>query len=174
MGPPDEDPFQQEKTPPMRIVLQRVSSAAVRVDGEVVGAIERGVLTLVGVGVDDGSESSDAAADKLLALRIFEDAEGRTNLSIDQVGGAFLVVSQFTLQAALARGRRPSFTRAARPEVAEPLVERLVERLRGAGVPVATGRFGAMMEVELINDGPFTLVLDVDGAGRVVDGGVGY
>jgi D-tyrosyl-tRNA(Tyr) deacylase len=158
----------------MRIVLQRVVRAVVRVDGEVVGSIERGVVALVGVGTGDGPAAADAAADKLLGMRIFEDAEGMTNLSIEQVRGAFLVVSQFTLQAALARGRRPSFTRAARPDLAEPLVERLVDRLRAAGVPVSTGRFGAMMQVELVNDGPFTLVLDVDGAGRVVDGGVGY
>lgn len=144
----------------MRCVLQRVSRAAVRVDGEVVGEIGRGLLVLVGVARGDGEAQSAAAADKLGKLRLFEDADGRMNLAAAEVGGAFLVISQFTLVGSLARGRRPSFAEAAAPEVAEPLVDDLVRRLAAAGHRVETGRFGASMEVELINDGPVTFVLD--------------
>lgn len=146
----------------MRLVLQRVERAAVRVDGETVGRIGRGLLVLVGVETGDGPEQADIAAGKLAGLRVFEDADGKMNLDAAQAGGAFLVVSQFTLAGTpLAKGRRPSWTGAAAPEVAEPLVERIVLRLRTAGHGVATGRFGAHMQVELINDGPVTLVLDV-------------
>lgn len=144
----------------MRLVVQRALGASVRSDGEHLGAISGGSVVLVGVAGDDTPELVDRMADKLLALRYFEDAQGRTNLSIDQVDGAFLVVSQFTLYADLRRGRRPGFTDAAQPEVAAPLVDRFVQRLRAAGREVATGRFGAEMEVELVNDGPFTLVID--------------
>ena len=144
----------------MRLVVQRVSRAEVRSDGEVLGAIGRGAAVLVGIGVGDTSEIVERLADRLLGLRYFEDAEGRTNLAIDEVGGEYLVVSQFTLLADLSRGRRPGFGPAAAPEVAEPMVERFVARLREAGRSVATGRFGAEMEVELVNDGPFTLLLD--------------
>lgn len=145
----------------MRIVLQRVSSAAVRVAGEEVGRIGRGLLVLVGVESGDGPEQAVAAAEKLAHLRVFEDDRGHMNLDAARVGGAFLVVSQFTLAGSLARGRRPSFDGAAAPEAAEPLVERLVAELRVAGRRVETGRFGAKMEVELVNDGPVTFVLDV-------------
>lgn len=145
----------------MRLILQRVSSAEVRVAGETVGRIGRGMLVLVGVEKGDGADRAAAAAAKLAHLRIFEDAEGRMNLGPAEAGAAFLVVSQFTLAGSLARGRRPSFDGAAPPEVAEPLVERLVEDLRAAGLPVETGRFGARMEVELVNDGPVTFLLDV-------------
>jgi D-tyrosyl-tRNA(Tyr) deacylase len=144
----------------MRIVVQRVSRAQVRAGGEVLGVIGRGAAVLVGIGVGDTLELVDRLADRLLGLRYFEDAGGRTNLAIDEVGGAYLVVSQFTLLADLRRGRRPGFNLAAPPEVAEPMVDRFVERLRAAGRSVATGRFGRAMELELVNDGPFTLVLE--------------
>lgn len=144
----------------MRLVVQRVSRAEVRSDGVVLGAIGRGAAVLVGIGVGDTEEVVDRLADRLLGLRYFEDAEGRTNLALDEVGGEYLVVSQFTLLADLSRGRRPGFGPAAAPEVAEPMVDRFVARLREGGRSVATGRFGAEMEVELVNDGPFTLLLD--------------
>lgn len=144
----------------MRLVVQRVTGASVRSDGELLGEIGRGAVVLVGIGADNTPETVDRVADKLIGLRYFEDAEGRTNLDIADAGGAFLVVSQFTLYADLRRGRRPGFTRAALPEVATPLVDRFVERLRTAGQRVETGRFGAEMAVELVNDGPFTLVID--------------
>jgi D-aminoacyl-tRNA deacylase len=146
----------------MRLIVQRVSRAAVRVEGEPVGEIGAGAMVLVGVSGSDSLELADRMADKLAGLRYFRDADGRTNLAIADAGGAFLVVSQFTLYADLRRGRRPGFTDAALPEVAEPLVERFVARLRATGLEVASGRFGAMMDVELVNDGPFTLVLDSD------------
>jgi len=146
----------------MRIVVQRVSRAQVRADGAIVGEIGRGAAVLVGIGVADTPELVDRMADRLAGLRYFDDAAGRTNLAIDEVEGAYLVVSQFTLQADLRRGRRPGFGPAAPPEVAAPLVARFADRLRGTGRPVATGRFGAAMELELVNDGPFTLVLDSD------------
>lgn len=147
----------------MRLVIQRVSSASVTVDGGIVGKIGRGLLVLAGVERGDGMEKIRAAADKLAGLRVFEDDAGRMNLSIADiaaVGGAFLVVSQFTLAGSLARGRRPSFDRAAPPEEAAPLIEALVEDLRGRGFQVETGRFRAHMEVALVNDGPVTLVAD--------------
>ena len=144
----------------MRVVVQRVRRAEVRAGGEVLGAIDAGAAILVGIGLGDTPQLVDRLADKVAGLRYFEDADGRTNLSIDEIGGSYLVVSQFTLLADLDRGRRPGFTNAARPEVAEPLVTRFVERLRATGRTVATGRFGAEMELELVNDGPFTLVLD--------------
>lgn len=144
----------------MRLLVQRVSSASVRVDGAELGRIGRGAVVLVGIGTDDRPEIMDRMADKLFGLRYFDDAAGRTNLALTDVGGALLVVSQFTLLADVRRGRRPGFTDAAGPEIAEPLVERFVGRLRDFGAQVATGRFGAAMEVELVNDGPFTLVID--------------
>ena len=145
----------------MRLVLQRVRSATVRVGEATVGEIGRGLLVLVGVERDDSAATAGQAADKLAGLRIFADAEGRMNLDVAAAGGAFLVVSQFTLAASLERGRRPSFDRAAPPEAARPLVEALVAELRGRGLPVATGVFRAHMAVELVNDGPVTFVLDV-------------
>ena len=144
----------------MRIVLQRVARAAVRVDDQTVGEIGPGLLALVGVVAGDDAETVDKIAAKVAGLRIFADAEGRFNESVAEIGGAVLVVSQFTLIADVRKGRRPSFTAAARPEQAEPLVERFTAQLAAAGVPTASGRFGAMMEVELVNDGPFTVVLD--------------
>jgi D-tyrosyl-tRNA(Tyr) deacylase len=144
----------------MRLVIQRVTRASVRVDAELVAEIGRGALVLAGVGAADDAGVVEAMAEKLAGLRYFADAQGRTNLGVTEVGGELLVVSQFTLYADVRRGRRPGFTDAARPELAIPLLERFVERLRGSGARVATGRFGAEMAVELVNDGPFTLVLD--------------
>lgn len=144
----------------MRLVVQRVSSAAVRVEGEAVGEIGRGLLILAGVERGDGMEKVRAAAEKLAGLRVFEDEAGKMNLDTAAAGGAFLVVSQFTLAGSLARGRRPSFDNAAPPEEAAPLVDALVEDLRGRGFRVETGRFRAYMAVSLVNDGPVTFVVD--------------
>jgi D-aminoacyl-tRNA deacylase len=146
----------------MRLVVQRVTRASVSSGDERLAAIGPGAVVLAGIGRGDTEETADRMADKLLALRYFEDADGRTNLAIGDVGGSLLVVSQFTLYADVRRGRRPGFTDAAPPEQAGPLLDRLVTRLRHAGLEVATGRFGAAMTVELVNDGPFTLVLDSD------------
>ena len=144
----------------MRAVLQRVRSARVVVDGEVVGAIERGVLAYVGVAEGDTPAEAEWLADRIAGLRIFPSDERPIDRSLLDVGGAALVVSQFTLLADTRRGRRPSFTGAAAPDVAEPLVDAVAEALRGQGIEVATGRFGAMMQVESTNDGPVTIVLD--------------
>jgi D-tyrosyl-tRNA(Tyr) deacylase len=144
----------------MRLVVQRVTRAAVRIDDETVGEIGAGAMVLAGVGSGDNASIVDRIADKLAGLRYFPDAEGRTNLTITEAGGSFLVVSQFTLYGDVRRGRRPGFTGAALPDVAAPLVDRFVKRLRDLGHLVETGRFGAMMDVEMVNDGPFTLVLD--------------
>ncbi|HSK76544.1 MAG TPA: D-aminoacyl-tRNA deacylase [Thermoanaerobaculia bacterium] len=144
----------------MRVVLQRVSSASVRVEGEVVGEIGQGFLVLVGIERGDGPAEVKAAAGKLAGLRVFEDGAGKMNLDLAAVGGAFLVVSQFTLAGSVAKGRRPSFDRAAPPAEAEPLVDALVADLRARGLRVETGRFRAHMEVALVNDGPVTLIAD--------------
>ncbi len=149
----------------MRAVVQRVSQAAVRVDGELVGAIERGLLLLVAVASRDSVDDVSVLADKVRDMRVFPDSGGRMNLSLGEVDGSVLVVSQFTLAADLRRGRRPSFSGAADPEVAIDLLDALVDDLRSSGVRTDTGRFGAMMVVELVNDGPVTFVIDViDGA----------
>ncbi len=144
----------------MRAVVQRVSRASVSVGGEKVASIGRGLLVLVGAAQGDGEEEARRLAQKSAELRIFSDAEGKFNLSLLDVGGEALVVSQFTLLADTCRGRRPSFVGAAAPEQAEGLVEAFARALRDAGVPVQTGRFGAKMAVELVNDGPVTIVLD--------------
>jgi D-aminoacyl-tRNA deacylase len=145
----------------MRAVVQRVSRAAVRVEGRTVGEIGRGFLVLLGAETGDAPESADEAARKIAGLRVFEDADGKMNLALADVGGAVLAVSQFTLAADLSRGRRPGFERALRGPEAEPLYERFVAALRAQGLTVATGVFGASMEVELVNDGPATFLLEV-------------
>ena len=147
----------------MRAVLQRVQSGAVRVDGEIAGAIDHGFVILVGVGHGDGEAQAQWLARKIAGLRVFEDADGKFNRSLLDVGGGCLVVSQFTLYADARKGRRPSFTAAAPPEVAEPLIARFADMLRQAGVQrVAMGVFGARMQVEIHNDGPVTIWLDTD------------
>ncbi|HET9071388.1 MAG TPA: D-aminoacyl-tRNA deacylase [Acidimicrobiales bacterium] len=145
----------------MRALVQRVVSAEVTVAGERVGRIGPGLCALVGVTHTDDAATAGRLADRLWGLRIFEDGDGLTNRSVADVGGAVLVVSQFTLYADTRRGRRPSFVDAARPEVAEPLVDAVVARLRALGAEVATGRFRADMQVALVNDGPFTVMLDL-------------
>ena len=144
----------------MRALLQRTTGARVRVGDEVVGSVDRGLVVLLGVGPDDDEATADVLARKVAELRIFEDAAGRTNRSVMDVDGGALVVSQFTLYADTSRGRRPGFTGAAPPELAERLYLRFAAALREIGMPVATGRFGAEMAVELVNDGPFTIWLD--------------
>ena len=144
----------------MRVVVQRVSRAAVRVDGQSVGAIGRGFLVLAGFRAADGEPALRWMAEKLVGLRVFGDAEGKMNLSLGDVGGAMLVISQFTLYGDAQKGRRPSFIDAAPPAVAEPLYQRFVGMLRELGATVETGRFGAMMDVELVNDGPVTMVIE--------------
>lgn len=146
----------------MRAVLQRVTHAAVHVDGFEIGRIDRGLLILVGIGHTDGPAEAKTLAEKVVNLRIFEDSGGKTNLSLLEVGGEALVVSQFTLFADTRKGRRPSFTDAAAPDAAADLVERFRVDLEARGVYTAAGRFGAGMSVSLVNDGPFTLVLDTD------------
>ena len=141
----------------MRVLVQRVARDEVRVGARVTGGIGRGLLLLVGLTHADGEAELAWMADKVLGLRIFADAEGKMNLDVGEAGGAVLAVSQFTLYGDARRGKRPSFVDAARPEAAEPLYERFVALLRGRGAHVETGEFGAMMEVELVNDGPVTL-----------------
>ena len=147
----------------MRSVVQRVSAASVTVDGEVVGEIGPGLLVLLGVGHDDGAKETRWMAEKLVGLRIFDDADGKMNLSLQDVGGAMLVVSQFTLWGDCRKGKRPSFVDAAPPEQAERLYEEFVAAVRERGVEVATGRFRKHMDVALRNDGPVTLVVESPG-----------
>ena len=144
----------------MRVVLQRVSSARVVVAGEVVGEVGRGWLALLGVAAGDTWQAAGWLADKVANLRAFPDDDGKMNRSVQDIGGGVLVVSNFTLHADCQKGRRPSFVGAARPEDAEPLYEGFCTALRALGVPVSQGRFGADMQVELVNDGPVTLILD--------------
>lgn len=144
----------------MRVLLQRVSRAEVRVDGRITGQIERGFLLLVGITHTDDEARLSWMADKLTGLRLFADADDKMNLSLADVGGSMLVVSQFTLYGDASNGRRPSFIDAARPEIAIPLYERFIGLLRERGCAVATGEFGAMMQVDLTNDGPVTLWLE--------------
>jgi D-tyrosyl-tRNA(Tyr) deacylase len=148
----------------MRAVCQRVSNASVTVDGAVIGEIGHGWLVLLGVGPGDGAQTAARIADKIVGLRVFEDEAGKMNRSVVDVGGAVLVVSQFTLYADTSRGRRPGFTGAAPPAIAEPLVERVAALIRERGLAVATGRFGADMKVALVNDGPVTIILADEGA----------
>jgi D-tyrosyl-tRNA(Tyr) deacylase len=144
----------------MRAILQRVSEARVKIDGETVGEIGRGLLVLLGVSKSDTAEQARWLADKIVSLRIFNDAEGKMNRDVAEVEGGILVVSQFTLYGDCSKGRRPSFIDAAPPETAIPLYEEFINAIKAHGIPTATGRFGAMMQVELINDGPVTLILD--------------
>ena len=142
----------------MKMVIQRVTRAEVRVEGRTVGRIGLGLLVLAGLEKGDSHEEIEGAARRLATLRVFEDREGRMNRGLDEVGGAVLVVSQFTLAGSIRKGRRPSFDRAMPAEEAEPLFQRFVKILRDHGVEVETGAFGALMEVELVNDGPVTLI----------------
>ena len=144
----------------MRAVLQRVSEARVRIDGEVVGEIGCGLLVLLGIAPADAPEQAEWLADKIVGLRVFEDDDGKMNRDVIEVGGGVLIVSQFTLYGDCRKGRRPSFIEAAPPAVAVPLYAAFIDAVRARGVPVATGRFGAMMQVELVNDGPVTLIVD--------------
>jgi D-aminoacyl-tRNA deacylase len=144
----------------MRVVLQRVACASVTVEGERVAAVGRGFLLLVGIGAEDGEGEVERMAEKITGLRVFADAEGKMNLALGDVGGEVLVVSQFTLYGDLRKGRRPSWTGAAEPGLAAERVEAFARALESRGLPVARGVFGAHMEVDLLNDGPVTLVLD--------------
>lgn len=144
----------------MRAVVQRVSRAAVRVDDDIVGHIDAGLLVLLGVGQDDTETDADYLVDKIVGLRVFEDADGKMNLPVTEIGGAMLAVSQFTLFGDVRRGKRPSFDAAARPEQAKKLYEYFVGRVRAAGVRCETGTFQAMMQVELVNEGPVTIMID--------------
>ena len=144
----------------MRAVVQRVTEASVTVDGTVVGQIGRGFLVLLGIAGDDSEQDVVWLAGKIAGLRVFEDAEGKMNLGLSDVGGAVLLVSQFTLYGDCRKGRRPSFVEAARPEAAVPLYQSMVAELRGLSVPVETGTFQAHMDVRLLNDGPVALLLD--------------
>ena len=144
----------------MRAVVQRVSRAKVTVAGVITGEIRRGLLVLLGVGQADSEADADYLAGKIIGLRIFEDDAGKMNRAVGEVGGGLLVVSQFTLYGDVRRGRRPSFDEAARPEKAQALYEYFVSRIRATGLPCETGRFQEMMDVELVNDGPVTILVD--------------
>ena len=146
----------------MRFLIQRVKEASVAVDGEVLGSIGQGFMVLIGISNSDNEEIADKMIRKMLALRIFDDENGKTNLAMDAVNGELLLISQFTLYADCRKGNRPSFFHAGEPEMAEKLYEKIIEKCRAAGVKVETGSFGADMKVSLINDGPFTVMLDSD------------
>ena len=144
----------------MKAVIQRVRRGQVSVSDRTVAEIARGVVILLGIGHGDGAEEIDYLVSKIANLRIFEDDQGKMNLSLLEVGGSAIVVSQFTLYADTSRGRRPSFVNAAPPDIASPLVDRFIKALNSAGVPAQGGEFGAYMQVELVNDGPVTIILD--------------
>ena len=146
----------------MRFVIQRVTESEVRVDNEVIGKIGKGFMVLVGVSDSDTKEIADKMIRKMLALRIFEDEQGKTNLSLDTVGGELLLISQFTLYANCKKGNRPSFIEAGAPDMAEAMYEYIIEKCKEQVEVVGRGRFGADMKVSLVNDGPFTLILDSD------------
>lgn len=146
----------------MIFVIQRVTHADVTVENKVVGKIGHGLLVFVGVADFDNQQTADKMIDKMTKLRIFDDADGKTNLSISDVGGEFLVISQFTLYADCRKGNRPSFTLAGKPDMAEELYEYIMEAIQEKGFPVARGEFGADMKVSILNDGPFTILLDSD------------
>lgn len=145
----------------MKTVIQKVKKCSVRVDGKIIGQINKGLLVLFAVHVDDNTDMIKKMADKIINLRIFEDSEGKMNLSIKDVGGELMVVSQFTLYGNCAKGNRPSFIESARPEKAIPIYEEFVKYLRNAKIKVETGEFGGYMEVELINDGPTTIIYEL-------------
>lgn len=144
----------------MRFVIQRVTESSVKVDGEVIGQIGKGFMVLIGVADSDTKEIADKMIKKMLGLRIFEDADGKTNLSLDTVGGELLLISQFTLYANCKRGNRPSFIEAGKPDMAEEMYEYIINKCKEQVPVVERGRFGADMKVSLVNDGPFTIVLD--------------
>ena len=144
----------------MRVVLQRVAKASVKVEGEVIGKIDKGLLVLLGIHVDDNIKELDWMVNKVIGLRIFEDEDGKMNKSLADVDGELLVVSQFTLYGDCEKGRRPGFIEAARPEKAIPMYETFIDRCKGNGISVKSGEFGADMKVDLLNDGPVTLVID--------------
>ena len=146
----------------MRFIIQRVRHASVTIDGEVRGKIGKGFMVLIGIGADDTKEIADKLVRKLVNMRIFEDADGRTNLGLKDVGGELLLISQFTLYADCKKGNRPSCTKAGAPAMAEPLVEYIIEECKKEIPVVEQGEFGADMKVELLNDGPFTVILDSD------------
>ncbi|MDO4266302.1 MAG: D-aminoacyl-tRNA deacylase [Eubacteriales bacterium] len=146
----------------MRFVIQRVTHASVTVDGEVLGKIDKGIMVLCGVAQTDTHEIADKMVKKMCGLRIFEDAEGKTNLSLADVGGQALLVSQFTLYADVKRGNRPGFSYAGKPDMASPMYEYILEETKKYVPDVQRGRFGADMKIELLNDGPFTIILDSD------------
>lgn len=151
----------------MRVVAQRVSSASVKVDEAIVASVEHGLLVLVAVQVDDADADAVAAAAKVCALRIFSDSDGKMNLSVADAGGSILAVPQFTLAADVTHGRRPSFVGAAAPDAAVPVFDRFVAECRAAGIPTSEGRFGAHMDVALVNDGPVTIIVETK-SGRIV------
>jgi len=144
----------------MKFVIQRVSHASVEVEGETIGKIGKGYLVLIGVSGEDTKEIADKMVKKMLGLRIFEDENGKTNISLEDVKGELLLISQFTLYANCKKGNRPSFIEAGAPDMANALYEYIIEQCKAAGFPVQTGSFGADMKVSLLNDGPFTIVLD--------------
>ncbi len=144
----------------MKLVIQRVTEASVTVEGKVIGEIGKGLLVLIGVGQEDTEAVADKYLKKLINLRIFEDAEGKTNLSLQDVGGELLLISQFTLYASCKKGNRPSFTDAGAPDEAERLYDYMCKKAAETGIKVATGSFGADMKVSLLNDGPFTVILE--------------
>ena len=144
----------------MRVLIQRVSDASVKIEGEIKGRIDHGLLLLVGIEHEDTSEDIEWLVKKIVQMRIFSDAEGKMNLSVQDVAGSALVISQFTLHASTKKGNRPSYIRAARPEVAVPLYEQFIQTLAAQNIPVETGEFGADMKVQLTNDGPVTIWID--------------
>ena len=144
----------------MKFVIQRVTSASVEVDNDIIGQINKGFCVLIGIAETDTKEIADKLIKKLLGLRIFEDEDGKTNLSLESVEGELLLISQFTLYADCKKGNRPSFTNAGNPELANGLYEYIIAQCKNAGYTVQTGRFGAEMKVSLVNDGPFTIILD--------------
>lgn len=151
----------------MKVVIQRVKEAKVTVEEKIVGEIEQGLAVLVGIGEEDTEQDVDAVVDKMVNLRIFEDDKGKMNLSLKDIDGAILSVSQFTLYGDVRKGRRPNFTKAARPNVAKQLYDYFNEKIKAQGVHVATGKFGEMMDVTLTNDGPVTIIIETED-GKIV------